>query len=156
MGAFKLIIEVDMADPAAVSIGGHLAGGRVTAIRLVEKSLVSAAQVAQQYGVSVETARDVPLSTEARRLLSLLDPQATGPVVPLSKNAFRLSSQRLWRKAGADFTFHDTRHEAISRMVRTRRLPVEILMKITGHKTASVLINTYYNPTVDELAEMLQ
>lgn len=102
------------------------------------------------------TARDVPLSTEARRLLALLDPQATGPVVPLSKNAFRLSSQRLWRKAGADFTFHDTRHEAISRMVRTRRLPVEILMKITGHKTASVLINTYYNPTVDELAEMLQ
>ena len=57
MGAVKLIIEVDMADPAAVSIGGHLAGGRVTAIRLVEKALVSASQVAQQYGVSTETAR---------------------------------------------------------------------------------------------------
>lgn len=48
MGAVKLIIEIDMADPAAVSIGGHLAGGRVTAIRLVEKALVSASQVAQQ------------------------------------------------------------------------------------------------------------
>ena len=39
MGAVKSIIEVDMSGPAAVSIGGHSAGGRVTAIRLVEKSL---------------------------------------------------------------------------------------------------------------------
>ena len=41
--------------------------------------------------------------------------------------------------------FHDTRHEAITRMVGVRKLPVEILAKITGHKKIDVLVNTYYN-----------
>lgn len=98
--------------------------------------------------------RDVPLSTEAKRLFDLLE-KGKGPIIPLTHNAFRLSQNRVWTKADAGFTFHDSRHEAISRFVKTRRLPVEMLMKITGHKTASVLINTYYNPTVDELADLL-
>lgn len=54
-----------------------------------------------------------------------------------------------------DLTFHDTRHEAISRMVKMQKLPVEILAKITGHKTISILINTYYNPDIEELADHL-
>ena len=54
-----------------------------------------------------------------------------------------------------DLTFHDTRHEAISRMVKNAKLPVEVLAKITGHKTISILINTYYNPDIEELAEHL-
>ena len=54
-----------------------------------------------------------------------------------------------------DLTFHDTRHEAISRMVKTSKLPVEVLAKITGHKTISILINTYYNPDIEELADHL-
>ena len=54
-----------------------------------------------------------------------------------------------------DLTFHDTRHEAISRLVKTAKLPVEVLAKITGHKTISILINTYYNPDIEELADHL-
>ncbi|MFH3721443.1 tyrosine-type recombinase/integrase, partial [Acinetobacter baumannii] len=50
--------------------------------------------------------------------------------------------------------FHDTRHEAITRMVRERKLPVEVLAKITGHKTIGILINTYYNPNAQDLVEM--
>ena len=50
--------------------------------------------------------------------------------------------------------FHDTRHEAITRMVRNRKLPVEVLAKITGHKTINILINTYYNPNAQDLVEM--
>lgn len=53
------------------------------------------------------------------------------------------------------FTFHDTRHEAITRMVNNQKLPVEILAKVTGHKTINVLVNTYYNPTASEIAKML-
>ena len=54
-----------------------------------------------------------------------------------------------------DLTFHDTRHEAISRMVKNAKLTVEVLAKITGHKTISILINTYYNPDIEELANHL-
>ena len=54
-----------------------------------------------------------------------------------------------------DLTFHDTRHEAISRMVKNSKLRVEVLAKITGHKTINILINTYYNPDIEELADHL-
>jgi hypothetical protein len=39
-------------------------------------------------------------------------------------------------------------------MVRDRKLPVEVLAKITGHKTINILINTYYNPNAQDLVEM--
>lgn len=59
---------------------------------------------------------------------------------------------RALKKTGIkDLQFRDTRHEAISRLVNTKRLPVEILAKITGHKKLETLLNVYYNPTADEL-----
>ena len=36
-------------------------------------------------------------------------------------------------------------------MVRVRKLPVEVLVKITGHKKIEILVNTYYNPNADDL-----
>ena len=53
-----------------------------------------------------------------------------------------------------DLRFHDTRHEAASRMVRDRKLPVHVLAKITGHRKIEVLVNTYYNPSADEIVDM--
>lgn len=96
------------------------------------------------------TKRNVPLSPRAKELISVL-----GDFEPMSENAFRLSWQRGLKRSGIDdLHFHDTRHEAISRMVKVKKLPVEILAKITGHKKIEVLINTYYNPDADELVEM--
>ncbi|BAP36652.1 putative recombinase [Acinetobacter guillouiae] len=96
-------------------------------------------------------ARNVPLSEEARALLDLIKHDGR-KIIPQSENAFR----QTWEKRKAEIGlnqlhFHDTRHEAISRMVRVRKLPVEILAKITGHKKIDVLINTYYNPNADDL-----
>ncbi len=52
-----------------------------------------------------------------------------------------------------DFHFHDTRHEAITRMMRIRKMPVEVLAKITGHKKIEVLVNIYCNPDANDLIE---
>lgn len=96
------------------------------------------------------TKRNVPLSQRAKELINVL-----GDFKPMSENAFRLSWQRGLKRSGIDdLHFHDTRHEAISRMVKVKKLPVEILAKITGHKKIEVLINTYYNPDANELVEM--
>lgn len=102
------------------------------------------------------SSRDVPLSHKARSLLDLL-PYRDGSLVPHSSNSFRLLWQRNLKRTdlSGELTFHDTRHEAITRMVNTQKLPVEILAKVTGHKTISVLVNTYYNPTASEIAKML-
>ena len=97
--------------------------------------------------------RNVPLSEEAKELLALIKHDGC-KIIPQSENAFRL----MWEKRKAtvglnNLHFHDTRHEAITRMVRIRKLPVEVLAKITGHKKIDVLVNTYYNPNADDLIE---
>lgn len=98
--------------------------------------------------------RDVPLSKEAKRLLSLLLVE-NDILVPVKVKTFKRTWIRMRDEAGlSHINFHDTRHEAITRMVRNRKLPVEVLAKITGHKTINILINTYYNPNAQDLVEM--
>ncbi len=97
--------------------------------------------------------RNVPLTEEARALLDLIKHDGK-KVIPQSENAFRLMWERRKDAVGlSGLHFHDTRHEAITRMVRVRKLPVEVLAKITGHKKIDVLVNTYYNPNADDLVE---
>lgn len=98
-------------------------------------------------------ARNVPLSEEAKALLDLIKHDGR-KVIPQSANAFRLMWEKRKKAIGLnDLHFHDTRHEAITRMVRVRKMPVEILAKITGHKKIDVLVNTYYNPNADDLID---
>lgn len=100
------------------------------------------------------TKRNVPLSKFAKELIELI-PQENQKIIPQSDDAFRQLWERRKLLSGIDdFHFHDSRHEAISRMVKIRKLPVEVLAKITGHKKIEVLVNVYYNPDADELVEM--
>lgn len=100
-------------------------------------------------------ARNVPLTKKALELLDLIE--WDGPkLIPQSENAFRLLWERRKARVGLEeIKFHDTRHEAITRIVNSQKLPVEILAKVTGHKTIAVLANTYYNPDVDDIADMM-
>lgn len=98
--------------------------------------------------------RAVPLSSEARRLIDLL-PRDGDFLVPLT------ATQRdsVWRDARdttdiVDLRFHDTRHEALSRMAKLIANPMD-LAKISGHKDLKILLNVYYNPTNEHLADLL-
>jgi DNA polymerase-3 subunit beta len=74
-------------------------------------------------------ARDVPLSKEARDLLNLIPYMDRVKLIPHNSNSFRLIWQRAIGKTELHNVvhFHDTRHEAITRFVNKRKLPVEIL-----------------------------
>ena len=50
-------------------------------------------------------------------------------------------------------TFHDSRGSALTYM--SKKIPVEILAKVSRHKNVSLLVNTYYRPTMDEIARQL-
>jgi integrase len=99
-------------------------------------------------------ARNVPLSTEAVRLLERLKPW------PDTGGIFRLTSGTLSTifKAGASragvegLTFHDTRHEATTRLAA--KLPVLDLARVTGHRDIKQLL-TYYNKSAADLALLL-
>lgn len=93
--------------------------------------------------------RDVPLSTEAKRLLDLVG------------NNFNLTADQvshLFRKIKAramidDLHFHDTRREALTRL--SKKLDVMQLAKVSGHRDLRILQEVYYAPTVDDLADKL-
>jgi integrase len=80
----------------------------------------------------------VPLTPKVTELLEKL-PEEQERVFPITDVAVRQSWDRLRRRAGiTDLTFHDLRHEAISRQFE-RGLSIPHVMAISGHQTASQL-----------------
>lgn len=97
------------------------------------------------------TAREVPLSTEAVRLLKAL-PRAN-PVFNISSQTLDVLWRRLRGRAKVEnLTFHDSRHIAITRL--SRKLDVLALARMVGHKDLRML-QSYYNETAEELAKRL-
>lgn len=93
--------------------------------------------------------RLVPLSSEALRLLALIE-------LPLGLTPAQVDAlYRKYRPAElAHIRFHDTRHEALSRMAKKIANPMT-LAKISGHKDVNILMNVYYNTTAEDLAGLL-
>jgi integrase len=108
--------------------------------------------------MSLKTAaaqRKVPLSAEAVRLLNQLEAVTKGGAV------FGISSTQtldaLFRKAKGralieDLHFHDTRHEAITRLAK--KLDVLALARTVGHRDLRQLM-VYYNESAEDLAGRL-
>jgi integrase len=96
--------------------------------------------------------RSVPLSVEALRLLGQLPKNA--------EEAFNLKSSQvesLFRKIRSralidDLHFHDTRHEAITRLAR--KIDVLDLARMVGIRDLKILM-VYYNATPSEIAARL-
>ncbi|MBO9467035.1 site-specific integrase [Tropicibacter sp. R15_0] len=98
------------------------------------------------------TARDVPLSSEAVRLIKAL-PEAD-PVFDLSSRQL----DALWRKTRDKalidgLTFHDSRAWALTKLAR--KVDVMTLAKISGHRDLKILLNTYYRETAEDIAKRL-
>ena len=82
--------------------------------------------------------RWVPLPSKVIDLLKTL-PQENERVFPITDVAVRQSWDRLRKRAGiTDLTFHDLRHEGISRQFESG-LSIPQVMAISGHQTASQL-----------------
>ena len=99
-----------------------------------------------------------PLVPEAIALLRELLPEDGGPdpdglVFPVGPaHPFRVRFGRMAARAGLeDFTFHDLRHEATSRLAKLYPNPMD-LRRVTGHADLKSL-DRYYQPDLTELAE---
>jgi integrase len=116
--------------------------------------------------------RTVPLSTRAVTILTGLPQSETGRVFPISKMSLRKGFARGLERARtqyrtdcmaaghepspgflADVHFHDTRHEAASRLANKLSNVLE-LSAVTGHKDLRML-KRYYHPRAEELAKKL-
>jgi len=98
--------------------------------------------------------RSVPLSPRAVKLLALLPKVEDGePIFGVSS----VSLDALFRKAKAramidDATFHDSRHNAITRLAK--KFQVLDLARAIGHTDLKKLM-VYYNESAEEMAKLL-
>lgn len=101
-------------------------------------------------------ARSVPLSTKAMKWLGILtqDLQPDDQVIPLTAGSLGVYFRDAREVAGLDdLHFHDTRHEAATRLSKKLSNVLE-LSAVTGHRSLASL-KRYYNPTAAELASKL-
>lgn len=94
------------------------------------------------------TSRQVPLSNRARELLTFV-PGLWDMTAQQFDALFRRGRDRSGIK---DLVFHDTRHEAITRLAK--KLNVLDLARMVGHKDVKMLM-VYYNETAESLADKL-
>lgn len=97
------------------------------------------------------TGRRVPLSARAVELIEALP--AGDPVFGLASPQLDALWRKLRDRAGVvGLTFHDSRHEAITRLAR--KLDVLDLARMVGHRDLKML-QVYYNATAEEIAGRL-
>lgn len=99
--------------------------------------------------------REVPLSTRAIQLLQSLNPRDKGKVITdLQQKLAEVLFRRAKESAGYKdaFTFHDTRHRAITQLAD--KLDMLTLARMVGHLDPRMLM-TYYNPTSASIAKRL-
>ncbi len=100
------------------------------------------------------TARTVPLSPTAIRVLRQLPRSIDGRVFPLEAKTVAHDFVRACKKAGiAGLRFHDLRHEATSRLFE-HGLAIQEVAAITGHKTLQML-KRYTHLRAEDLAVKL-
>lgn len=124
-------------------------GMRAGEIRGLDRSRI-AGKVAHLPKTKNGSARDVPLSAAALSILEQMPPELWQGITAASLDA-------LWRKirtrAGIDdLHFHDSRHEAVTRL--SKKLNVLELARMIGHKDIRELM-TYYEDDAEEVAGKL-
>lgn len=84
-------------------------------------------------------ARTVPLSPACVAMLRTLPRSLDGRVFPVTVETLKQAYERAVKRAGiADFTFHDLRHDALTRLAKLGFNVLE-LRAISGHTTANML-----------------
>jgi integrase len=98
--------------------------------------------------------RAIPLSTACTALLKVIPRSVDGRVFPVTVEALKQAYERAVVRAGiSNFTFHDLRHDALTRLGRLG-LNVLELRAISGHATANML-QRYVSIKAEDLAVKL-
>lgn len=100
-------------------------------------------------------ARSVPLSPKALNILKSIPRNVTGSVFNMSPDSITRSMRTARQLAKInDLTFHDLRHEAISRFFEETDLDAMEIASISGHKTMQML-KRYSHLRAHKLADRL-
>lgn len=96
--------------------------------------------------------REIPLSLEAMRLISLLPDQ--DPIFGLKPSQVDALFRKARDKAALEINFHDSRHTFATRTAEAKRIDPLSLAKILGHSDLRMTLK-YFHPTAQSLAHLL-
>lgn len=100
-------------------------------------------------------ARAVPLSSAAVAILESLPRSLRGRAIPQNKSTIYSGFKRAAARAGiAGYTWHDLRHEALSRLAERGDLSLLEMAAVSGHKTLQML-KRYTHLQAENLAKKL-
>lgn len=100
-------------------------------------------------------ARAVPFSPTALTVLENLPKSIKGRIIPVERMTLFHAFQAACARADIeDFTWHDLRHEALSRLAERGDMSVLELAAVSGHKTIQML-KRYTHLQAEKLAEKL-
>jgi integrase len=100
-------------------------------------------------------ARSVPLSPRAVAVLEALPRSISGEVIPVQRmTLYHVFAAALKRAKINDFTFHDLRHEGLSRLAERGDFSVLEMAAVSGHKTLQML-KRYTHLQAEKLADKL-
>ena len=100
-------------------------------------------------------ARAVPLSSAAMAVLDALPKDPSGRVIGCGRVTLYSAFRDAVKRAGiSDFTFHDLRHEALSRLAERGDFSVLELAAVSGHKTLQML-KRYTHLQAEDLARKM-
>lgn len=101
-------------------------------------------------------ARTVPLSPIAISILKGLPRSFEGAVIPVQRMTLYHAFKAAVKRAGIeDFTFHDLRHEGLSRLAERGDFSLLEMAAVSGHKTIQVLKKHYVHLQAENLAKKL-
>jgi len=99
--------------------------------------------------------RAVPLNKRALAVLDGLTRDIKGRVIPIDRMTLYKAFERACERAGIeDYTWHDLRHEALSRLAERGDLSVLEMAAVSGHKTLQML-KRYTHLQAEKLAQKL-
>ena len=112
-------------------------------------------QMIMLYDTKNREDRAVPISTAAAAVLQSIPKHISGVVLPVERMTLFHAFQAACKRAGIKgMTFHDLRHEALSRLAERGDLSTLELAAISGHKTLQML-KRYTHLQAEKLAQKL-
>lgn len=97
--------------------------------------------------------RHVPLSSKSIHLLQIMSPKKSGDIFSIDADTVSTLFRRCVKKCKIkNLRFHDTRHEACTRLAQL--IPLLDLAKMIGHRDIKSLM-IYYDATPTEIANRL-
>lgn len=140
---------------AAVTLALETAMRQGELLGLLWRDLDKSRRVAMLKETKNGDQRAVPLTSRALTVLETLPHSIDGRVIPIDRMTLYTAFGRAVERAGiTDYTWHDLRHEAISRLAERGDLSMLELAAVSGHKTLQML-RRYTHLQAEDLARKL-